>query len=154
MITFKNKQGFLFVSVFIALSDIIFIWLNYQSSLGTLKRETDEWAKRAENHFSIILDNKATTMQQLATFVANDPQVRELFKLGRTAVLSEGGGQGKERAAQYRGQLLTLLSPSWQAMTQMYEKERSCRRQAPFRGTGQYRLYPPPLYQKNRGMCR
>jgi hypothetical protein len=89
----KRNKSFLIVSAIIMLSDIIFIGLNYQASLSILKKETEEWAKQAENNFNISLENKATSMQQLATFIAGDPRIASLFKQGKSAVLSEGGGE-------------------------------------------------------------
>jgi len=109
------------VSVLIALSDIVFIGLNYQASLSILKKETEEWAQQAENNFNISLENKATSMQQLATFIAGDPRVASLFKEGKNAVLSEGGGPGKERASFFRKELFALVNPSWKDMTAKYD---------------------------------
>jgi diguanylate cyclase (GGDEF)-like protein len=109
------------VSALIALSDIVFIGLNYQASLSILKKETEDWAHQAENNFNISLENKAISMQQLATFIAGDPRVASLFEEGKKAVLAEGGGPGKERAAFFRKELFSLVNPSWKNMTAKYD---------------------------------
>ena len=109
------------MSALIALSNIIFIGLNYQASLSILKKETEEWSQQIEKNFNISLENKATSMQQLATFIAGDPRVISLFEKGKNAVLSEGGGPGKERASFFRKKLFALLSPSWKDMTSEYD---------------------------------
>lgn len=121
MKSLKRNKNFLIISILIALSDIVFIGINYQASLRTLEKETGDWALQAENNFKISLENKATSMQQLATFIANDPRVASLFQKGKYAVLSEGGGPGKDRAMFFREKLFELVKPSWQNMTAGYD---------------------------------
>ncbi|WP_319575401.1 cache domain-containing protein [uncultured Desulfobacter sp.] len=117
----RKNGSIAIVSVIIALSDLIFIILNYHSSLDTLNKDTADWAQQVEKLFKINLENKSTSMQQLATFIAHDPRVSALFKMGKDAVESEGGGPGKENSAKQRNKLLDLVNPSWQKMTQKYD---------------------------------
>lgn len=117
----KNNKGFFIVSVFIVLSDIIFIFLNYEASLKTLYKDIEIWSQQAKNIFEITLDVKATSMQQLATFISNDPRVATLFNEGKNAVASEGGGPGKEKTSIIRKRLFELVNPSWENMTSMYD---------------------------------
>ena len=117
----KRNTGFAIVSILIFLSDIIFIVLNYYSALNTFKEDIGEWAIRTENFFRITYENKAVAMQKIATFIANDPRVTSLFKEGKEAVISEGGGPGKEKAAIFRQRLFDVLYPSWIEMTKKYD---------------------------------
>jgi hypothetical protein len=117
----KNNSGFFMVSVFIALSDILFIFINYGASLETMNKDIDHWAHQAKNIFEITIDAKADSMQQLATFIANDPRVVTLFDKGKDAVASEGGGPGKENASIMRKRLFELVNPGWENMTGMYD---------------------------------
>ncbi|MCK5312779.1 MAG: hypothetical protein KAJ62_11750, partial [Desulfobacteraceae bacterium] len=102
-------------------SDIIFIFLNYQASLKTLNKEMEGWAQQAKNIFEITLDAKATSMQQLATFIANDPRVATLFNEGKIAVASEGGGPGKKESSIIRERLFKIVNPSWENMSRLYD---------------------------------
>ena len=117
----RKYKGFMVVSVLIVLSDIIFIFMNYQAAIETLNDDVGDWAAQTEKVFKIELNSKATSMQQLAAFVANDPRVSRLFKEGKEALLLEGGGNENEKSAAYRKQLLELLLPSWKKMTAMYD---------------------------------
>ena len=117
----RKNGSIALVSIIIALSNLIFILLNYHSSLDTLERDTEDWAQQAEKLFKINIENKSTSMQQLATFIAHDPRVSTIFKMGKDAVESEGGGAGKENSAIQRNKLLDLVNPSWQKMTQEYD---------------------------------
>ncbi len=58
---------------------------------------------------------------QLAMYISNNPDTQELFLRGKKAVEAEGGGKGGERAASYRQQLLSLLSPSWSELSRNYD---------------------------------
>ncbi len=117
----NRNNGFLFVSLFIVLSDIIFIFINYQVSLNTLNQDIQDWANQTRNMFEVAIDAKATSMQQLATYVANDPRIGLLFKKGKQAVQREGGGSGKEKAAIIRNELLSTVSSSWGIMRERYD---------------------------------
>lgn len=109
------------MSALIVLSQIVFIGLNYQESLSLLEKETEEWAQQTENIFNIALENKGNSMQMLATLIAGVPQVASLFEKGKNAVISEGGGPGKERASFFRKELFVLVNPSWKDMTDRYD---------------------------------
>lgn len=117
----RLSSGFLIVSAFIVMSDVLFILLNYQASMKTLAEDIEGWARQTEDIFRIAVDNKATAMQQLAAYIANDPRVGALFRKGRIAVAAEGGGPGMAGAADARRQLLELVTPSWEKMTEMYD---------------------------------
>jgi len=117
----KNNSGFFIVSAFILLLGIIFIFLNYNIALKTMNKDMKDWAQQTRNIFEVSLDAKATSMQQLATFVANDPRVAALFNEGRRAVILEGGGPGKEKTSIIRKELFDLVNPSWENMRSMYD---------------------------------
>lgn len=116
----KNK-GLVFVSVLMVISDIIFILINYNSALTALESDIREWAQQTESQFNMTLVNKSISMQQLATFVANDSRVISLFKRGKEAVEAEGGGPGKKDAADLRFRLFDLVNPSWKQMSKSYD---------------------------------
>lgn len=117
---FKNK-GFFLVSPFLILSDVVFVILNYRASSQALETDVADWAMQSEQVFRISLANKATSMQQLATFVAHDPRVGALFVEAGEAVRAEGGGPGGPGAAAIRAELYDLVGPSWEKMTGRYD---------------------------------
>lgn len=87
---FRSKP-LLFISLFIVVSDILFIAVNYYSTLHSLQSDTRKWARDQQHMFNLVLEEKATTMQQLATYVANDHNVQRLFLYGRQLLETKDG---------------------------------------------------------------
>jgi signal transduction histidine kinase len=79
----------------------IYAWIDYQRLLV----EFDHDADQAEEAFKIEQNSTERRMLQLAIYVANDPEVQQLFLWGKRAVDSEGGGAGGKLAAQARKSL-------------------------------------------------
>lgn len=111
----------LIVSAVIVLSDLLFIVVNYYASLNAIQEDTRRWTKEVEHVFSLSLDNKATSMQQLASFVANMPEVEELFQQARIAHDDNSDGRNDERLSSIRSKLYDYVKPSWEPMTSEYD---------------------------------
>jgi len=111
---------FIFISLLIALIDITFVGIAFLQNRAIVIKNFE---KEAENQIATFRHDVKTTsesMLQIATFVANDPHVQKSFFEGKTAVENEGGGTGAEQAAKARAELLTLVAPSWDKITQKY----------------------------------
>jgi diguanylate cyclase (GGDEF)-like protein len=50
----------------------------------------------------------------MATFIANDSALQDIFLKGKKAIEAEGGGPGGLQAAAFRQQLLEKVGPNWQ----------------------------------------
>lgn len=116
----SKRSTFLFISLIILLADSLFVAFNYWQDRNNLQATLEQEGKRLHTAFDIALDMTYTNMSQLATFVAADPKVRDLFAQSVAAVREEGGGPGKARAHNLRQTLYDTVAPSWQKMTEQY----------------------------------
>lgn len=70
--------------------------------------------------FEVALADLEQQMLTLASMVAADRDVRDLFRLGKQAVEEEGGGAGGPRSARLRAALYEQVAPAWTDMQQQY----------------------------------
>ena len=119
----KNQRHgglFVVVSLFIAISDVTFVGLNYWAAEEVLHHTLTERAAQYRDVYAHTLEQTSTFMEQTATYVANDPRVQQHFLAGRRAVEAEGGGGGGAEAARYRAELLELVGGGWEEMRRNY----------------------------------
>ncbi|WP_187170473.1 sensor domain-containing diguanylate cyclase [Salidesulfovibrio onnuriiensis] len=116
----KNKP-LLIVSAFIILSDLLFIAINYYSALNAVNADTRRWAKEAQHVFALSMEAKATSMQQLASFVANIPQVQKLFHQAQLVNDQPDSAAREAELSDIRSRLHAFVEPSWQQMTSQYD---------------------------------
>lgn len=81
-----------------------------------LDRKTDS----LQQSFELMLHEQENKMMLLASMVAADPAVQELFYHGSRMVLIEGGGKGGVEAARLRQALFDRVAPAWQQMQEQY----------------------------------
>jgi diguanylate cyclase (GGDEF)-like protein/PAS domain S-box-containing protein len=117
----KMERAFWIVSLIILLTDALFIYVNYRNTQSVLLDNLNAEGAQQETTFHLNLRNQGLHMQQFATYLANQPQIRDLFLAGRQAVADEGGGPGGERAAALRQTLYDLISPGWQKVIGRYQ---------------------------------
>lgn len=110
----RMEKAFWIVSLIILLSDALFIFVNYQATHEVLQQNLLTKGQQSETHFQLNLRKQGLHMQQFATYLANQPEVRDLFIAGYQAVKAEGGGAGGETAMRIRKRLYELVSPGWQ----------------------------------------
>ncbi|WP_432735859.1 diguanylate cyclase [Maridesulfovibrio sp. FT414] len=111
----------LIVSAVIIISDLLFIAVNYYSSLNAIQEDTRRWTREVEHVFLLSLENKATSMQQLASFVANMPKVEELFQEAEKAHETNINGKNDALLASLRSKLYEYVKPSWVEMMTNYD---------------------------------
>jgi diguanylate cyclase (GGDEF)-like protein len=111
-----TSRPLLLISLFIVLSDILFIIVNYYSALTSFESDIGQWAAEQRRIFDLVLQEKSTTMQQIATYVANDHAVQQIFLQGKTATEHLDSS-----ADTLRRDLYNLVSPSWEKMTSRYD---------------------------------
>jgi len=111
----------LVVSAFLILSDLLFIILNYYSTLDAIKSDTKRWGTEVQHVFSLALDAKATGMQQLAFFVANLPRVQELFYQAKTVHEQFPLEADNADLSYLRLQLFEYVKPSWELLSAQYD---------------------------------
>ena len=109
------------VSGVIVLAFLMFILINYYVSLNAIQEDTKRWTKEVQHVISLSLDNKATSMQQLASFVANMPTVRKLFHEAETIYKKKGAAKKDPDLASIRADLYEYVRPSWLNMVSQYD---------------------------------
>ena len=113
---------FLWLSLALALTDAIFVWINYRAEQQRFERGLEDHALHLRALFEVETHNTALRMLQTATFIASMPEVQQTFLDGLEAVAEEtGGGAGGPRAAAARAHLLTLVKLPWEGLQQHYD---------------------------------
>ncbi|MES9866554.1 MAG: diguanylate cyclase [Candidatus Thiodiazotropha sp. LLP2] len=117
----KSRQLFRILTLLIIISDLVFVGINYFASQRALNLSLIRNGENLKHSYGLTLDLVYESMLQLATYVSNQKQIQQLFLAGKVAVTEEGGGVGGQRAAQVRGELLQVISPSWLPMMKRYD---------------------------------
>jgi diguanylate cyclase (GGDEF)-like protein len=116
-----RAKVFLWLSLILAASDALFVWINYRAEQARFQSHLEQRAAHLHDLFEVELGNTALRMQQTATFIASMPEVQRAFHLGRLAAEQEGGGAGGPRAKLARERLLKLVSAPWQELRDHYD---------------------------------
>jgi diguanylate cyclase len=119
--TRKTTRIFLVLSTIIACIDIVFIWINYRSSRSALDENLTHVSKTIRASFEQALAATEIRMLQIATFVAADTDIQQLFLEGKKAVEAEGGDGGGQQAAIIREQLYKKVSASRAALADSFD---------------------------------
>ncbi|MBB1487155.1 sensor domain-containing diguanylate cyclase [Oceanospirillum sediminis] len=118
---FLGKQTvFIWVSLVILVLDSLFIAINYWQDKDDLQRTLEMEGKRLQTAFHISQQMTLSNMSQLATFVANDPEVRMLFGAAVNGLESQGYDYASDTIDELRKQLYNEVSSSWKKMTEQY----------------------------------
>ncbi|MDD2685895.1 MAG: diguanylate cyclase [Gallionella sp.] len=116
-----RTKVFIWLSLFLAISDALFVWINYRAEQTRFQNHLEQRAQYLQDLFTVELGNTSLRMQQMATFIASMPEVQQAFYQGRVAVESEGGGAGGARASQARAHLLQLINAPWQELRDHFD---------------------------------
>ncbi len=117
----KISAAFLLVTLFVASSDALLVWVNYRAAKQTMLQNLAQRGKQLHDAYLLTLEQTASFMRQTATYIANDERVNSLFLAGRRAVEAEGGGAGGVQADAIRRDLHQLVSSGWGEMTRHYK---------------------------------
>lgn len=115
-IKISSKKIFIIISVFILVTDSLFVAINYKSSQEELKKELLRQKSEYTSSFDQYIENAYLSMQKLSNYIANDKTVIRLFETGRTAFINNDN----ETATKYRNNLYNYLKSSWQALQGKY----------------------------------
>lgn len=117
----KNNKIFIALSLFIAISDFLFVYINYRSSQATLQENIRKVGCQIQSAFELAKDSTEIRMLQIATFIANDPRVQDAFLKGKKAVDAEGESSRGEKAALARKELLSIVGPSREKLSEEFD---------------------------------
>lgn len=116
-----RTKVFLGLSLFLAVSDVLFVWINYRAEQTRFQNHLEQRSQYLHDLFVVELDNTSLRMRQTATFIASMPEVQQAFQRGRAAVEAEGGGAGKAQAKQARDHLLKLVEVPWKKLRENFD---------------------------------
>lgn len=116
-----SSRLFLAVSLLIAVTDAGLVAANIYFARKTFHEGVRTEGEAARAIFSAGLEQALRDMSSLATFIAGDRDVQRLFRAGRDAVRSEGGGPGGPEAAKARQALLNKVAPSWRLVQKRFD---------------------------------
>lgn len=143
----------IFLSLFIALSDGTFVYINYLNSKDALDKSLQIQGQEQRRSFELTLADIEKTMALMATYVSNDPRISDLFLRGVTAAKEEGGGPGGPKAAALRQELLDLVTPGWEKVTKEFQVRQLHFHMGPG-STSFLRVHKPKRFGDTMHQCR
>ena len=124
---FRTGQGInVRQKIFLVLSLLLLVTLalNCWHSIHLRKEQQQDsfsrYGRQLQESFQAEQEAAEMRMLQIATFVASDPQIQQLFLRGRRAVNAEGGGAGGRRADQVRWELYRRVASGQASLAQKY----------------------------------
>ncbi len=115
-----RTKTFLLLSAVLLCSIILYVWVYARMDHQRLMAELEQHSRQQEYSFQAELNSTEMRMLQIATFVAHDEKVQQLFLLGKKAVELEGGDGGGELAAQVRMSLYEHVQESQKALARQF----------------------------------
>ncbi|MGK0289754.1 MAG: serine phosphatase RsbU (regulator of sigma subunit) [bacterium] len=143
--------SFSLISLGIILSYVLFIWINYQSSWNSLQETVVVRGKRFKSAFELSMQSTMSTMQQVASYIAQDKKVQSLFMDAKKAIAK--GEQGIKHVDEIRDQLLNQVEQGWLQMHQKYYLQQLHFHMGP-KDTSFLRVHRPDKYGDDLALIR
>lgn len=112
----KSRRWFWALSLVLLAIDLLFLVVNYLGMRDQFDTSMHEQARQQHLAYRLALAMEFDNMQKMASLVATDRRIQDLFLLGRQAVEREGGAGGGSEAARYRAELMAQVDAFWQRM--------------------------------------
>lgn len=116
-----RQRFFILLSVVVFVTIMLYVYVYSVIDNNRLMAKMDADAQEAKYAFQAEQHASELRMLQIATFVANDPKVQQLFLKGKRAVAAEGGGAGGVEAEKIRAQLYEHLRYSSDILAQQFQ---------------------------------
>ena len=115
-----NRSAYLFagLSLLLLVSGAGLVWLNHQGAHAAMLQAIGKEGRALRDAYELAIGMRADYMSQTAAYVARDPDVARLFRLGRDAVKLHGADSAE--AGQLRRELHAQLTPAWNRVTRDY----------------------------------
>lgn len=117
----RSRRVFLLLSIALLIGDSILVGLGYNNAQDLLRQSVREQGEKLRAGFEVAYAATLSNMLQMATFIANDPDVQQEFLASKLAVEKEGGGAGGIESQRARQALLEEVGPAWQRMTEKFD---------------------------------
>ncbi|MGE3551126.1 MAG: cache domain-containing protein, partial [Geobacter sp.] len=117
----RNKRiVFILLTLLLLTLNVLFVALEWRRTNLQLRDSLAVEGKTLQAALDVTLETTFHNMLQLATVIAEDQRVQQLFQAGKHAVAQEGGGAGGKKTAAARQELLQLVLPMWQKQMRDY----------------------------------
>ena len=116
----KNWLLILF-SLLLVVTHVMFATVSRNSAKRDLEESVHTWAQNRESLFNLVLEEKATSMQQIATYVGNDPEIRRRFLGALHALEANDGDYDAPDVRAVRDALYDSVKSSWDVMRSEYD---------------------------------
>lgn len=117
----KSKKLFIFLSLTIALIDVLFVTANYYYSSYSFQTTLQDKSQNDYAVYKTVLESTYNDLSIQATLFATDSRIQDLFLQGKKALESEGGDSGAVKTALIRNKLYGEVAKSWQAATKKFD---------------------------------
>ncbi|MET0066208.1 MAG: diguanylate cyclase [Candidatus Thiodiazotropha sp.] len=117
----KNRRLFIVLTVIILISDLLFVSINYYASERSLQNNLQRNAVNLKNAYDLTLSLVYENMLQMATYLANQPEVQQKFLEGKRALEYEGGDSGGPETQKARDALYDEVAEGWKALMLEYD---------------------------------
>jgi len=117
----KSTKLFIFLSLSIALIDVLFVTTNYYYTRDTLEQTLQDESQKDFAIYQTVLDSINNDLFMHATLFAADTRIQELFLEGKKALELEGGNSGGKKTAFIRTKLYNLVAESWKVATKKFD---------------------------------
>ena len=115
-----RHKTYLLLSLVLLCSISLYVWVYSRLDHQRLMKELEALSGQAEAAFKAELEATEMRMLQIATVIANDQKVQQLFLLGKQSVALEGGGAGGELSAQVRTSLFEYLQKNQKVLAEQF----------------------------------
>jgi diguanylate cyclase (GGDEF)-like protein len=117
----KNNKVLIFLSLLLLITFLAFIWQTYNTARNDFLKNVQSWAADTQTTFNIVLREKATAMQQIATYVGNTPEIQKLFLEAKTALGKNNNDHNAPQVNNIRKALYNTVRHSWDVMHTRYD---------------------------------
>lgn len=114
-----RSRLFLGLSLFIAASNGLFVWINHYSHKAHVQKFLEQRVLHLNQLFDGQVDDAGLRMQQIASYIAALPQTQDLLETGIQAAKAQGPDAAAAREARTR--LLENLAAPWERLRDRYD---------------------------------
>ncbi len=115
-----RTKTYLLLSTILFFSIMLYVGIYIQIDHRRMMTSFETASAQEKHAFTAEQDSTEMRMLQIASFVANNPKVQQLFLLGKNAIELEGGGAGGELSAQVRASLYELVQRSQKVLAEQF----------------------------------
>lgn len=149
----KPSVVLILLSLVLFISDVTFVAINYFSAKDALETAIQETNHHLESKFFQALQATEDRMVHLATYVAGDTSIQQLFLQGKLASIKEGSAAGGPLTTDARNKLYDKVKDSRDALAAQYDY-RQLHFHLPPGSNSFLRVHKPEKYGDNMDFVR